>query len=242
MRKRAVVFTVIIICTFAAAFAVGRLFFRTSDIGQSSAIRIWDETVAPNYYEVVGKAEFGDLPAARTVTYAPLDELGRAGKVCACVDYGLMEEGVKRERKNMQGLHPSGWGYNEEAAIELPNGKTYHGFFWNRSHLLAKSLGGDEVIENLVCGTRMQNVGANSGNAKGGMAYTEDLARTWLEQHPEGHLYYSAEPMYLHDEPVCRNVVVNVLTSDGSIDQQVVVYNAAKGYAIDYATGRFACE
>jgi DNA-entry nuclease len=74
------------------------------------------------------------------------------------------------------------------------------------------------------------------------MAYTEDLARVWLEQNPEGYLYYSAEPLYERAELVCRNVIVNVRSSDGTIDQQVIVYNAAKGYMIDYATGRFARE
>jgi DNA-entry nuclease len=242
MRKGAFFYIVVLLCTFTTAYAIGRLSFGTDDVKNTSIFRTWDETVAPNYYEVKGKASFDELPAIGTVRYAPLDELGRAGKACACIDFGLMEEGVQRERKSMQDLHPSGWGHNEKVSIELPNGKVYNGFFWNRSHLLAKSLGGSESIENLICGTRMQNVGANTRGAKGGMAYTEDLARVWLEQNPEGYLYYSAEPLYERAELVCRNVIVNVRSSDGTIDQQVIVYNAAKGYAIDYATGRFARE
>lgn len=201
--------------------------------------RTWNEDEAPNYYLVIGAAEFDEYPAEGTVEYSPLDRLGRAGDVVACVNAELAESGASRERESMADLRPSGWGYNEEAAIELPTGDVYHGYFWNRSHLLAKSLGGEEILQNLVCGTRMQNVGANLNGTEGGMAYTETLARDWLRGHPQGCVYYAATPEYVGGEPVCRDVVVDILTSDHSINQRVVVFNAAKGYDIDYATGRF---
>lgn len=200
----------------------------------------WDETTAPNYYLVVGPAHFVLMPSIGTVQYTPLDWLGRAGKASACINADLSAYGTNRERKDMQNVEPSGWGYNEEADIELPTGGVYHGYFWNRSHLLAKSLGGDEVEENLVCGTRMQNVGTNLNGTEGGMAYCEALVRNWLERNPEGYVLYDATPVYQANELVCRNVVVNIYASDGSIDQEVVVFNAAKGYDIDYATGQFA--
>lgn len=199
----------------------------------------WDEATAPNYYLVMGQASFDSMPAIGDVLYSPLDELGRAGKVAACVDAGLMAYGSSRERVDMGNLEPSGWGYNAEADIELPTGNVYHGYFWNRSHLLAKSLGGDEVERNIVCGTRMQNVGANLNGTEGGMAYCETLARNWLEQNPTGYVLYSATPVYNANELVCRNVVVDIRSSDASIDQRVVVFNAAKGYDIGYATGQF---
>lgn len=199
----------------------------------------WDERQAPNYYLVVGPARINELPEVGTVAYSALDDLGRAGAVRACVDARLSEQGTARERKDVSGIHPSGWGDNEKVAIELPTGDIYHGYFWNRSHLLAKSLGGDEVIENLVCGTRMQNVGANYEGTEGGMAYTESLARDWLDHNPDGYVYYAAEPIYWQNEPVCRAVVVDVRSSDKSLDCEVLIYNAAKGYEINYATGAF---
>ncbi len=207
----------------------------------------WDEQRAPNYYEVIGPANFegNHLPPATTtlepgdVAYGELDQLGRATGTVAYVDAPLMEAGRARERESVSDLSPSGWGYNEESDIVTPTGDVYHGFFWNRSHLLAKSLGGEEVIENLVCGTRMQNVGANLNGTEGGMAYPESLARDWLEQHPDGTVRYAATPIYHDDEAVCRCVVVDVLSSDGAINCEVMVYNAAKGYAIDYRDGSF---
>lgn len=81
----------------------------------------------------------------------------------------------------------------------------------------------------------MQNVGANDG--AGGMAYTETIARDWLDSHSDGALYYSVLPLYEGNESIPRAVVVDMKSSDGSIDIEVVVYNAAKGYAIDYSSG-----
>ncbi len=199
----------------------------------------WDESVAPNYYLVTGPAELTSQPDVGTVEYGSLDALGRATGVVACVDAPLAEQGASRERENLSNVNPSGWGNNAKAEVELPNGKTYKGYFWNRSHLLAKSLGGSDELENLVCGTRMQNVGSNVRGSEGGMAYPESLARNWLDKNPNGYVYYAATPCYVGDEPVCRYVVVDVLSSDGQIDCRVVVYNAAKGYAIDYGSGSF---
>lgn len=213
-----------------------------ADQSAQDQIRDWDEAAAPNYYEVVGAATFDEELAPGEVVYEPLDALGRARGARACVDYALMETGRNREREAMNNLSPSGWGDNAEADIELPDGGTYHGYFWNRSHLLAKSLGGEEIIENLVCGTRMQNVGANVDGIEGGMAYAETLARDWLEENPWGSVQYAACPLYKGTELVCRNVVVDVRASDGTIDYEVLVFNAAKGYDIDYATGEYAME
>lgn len=209
------------------------------ELGEDAPLE-WDESVAPNYYLVTGPAELTSRPDAGVVEYGSLDALGRATGVVACVDAPLAEQGASRERQNLSNVNPSGWGSNAKVEIELPNGKTYKGYFWNRSHLLAKSLGGSDELENLVCGTRMQNVGANVRGSEGGMAYSETLARNWLDKNPDGYVYYAATPFYVGNELVCRYVLVDVLSSDGQIDCRVVVYNAAKGYTIDYANGNFS--
>lgn len=61
---------------------------------------------------------------------------------------------------------PSGWGVQDKVKILYSNGKHYKGFFWNRSHLIGDALGGDAIRQNVVTGTRTQNVGED---AKGGM-------------------------------------------------------------------------
>lgn len=198
----------------------------------------WDPAADPDYYRVVGTAVVDVELAPGEVRYEGLDELGRTGRVAAMVTPEMALAGSEREREDISDIHPSGWGHNAEVEIAMPDGSLYHGYLFNRSHLLAKSLGGDDAAYNLVTGTRTQNVGDNHGQ-DGGMAYAEGIARTWLQQSPDGTLYYSATPVYEGDELVPRSVIVDVRSSDGSIDQEIEVFNAALGFEIDYATGEF---
>ncbi|SEO95500.1 DNA/RNA non-specific endonuclease [Denitrobacterium detoxificans] len=203
----------------------------------------WDEAASPDYYRVVGPAVCDYAAEEGVATYQGLDSHSRAGAVYTVVTYSMMEAGLARERQDMSDLHPSGWQQNQQVSIQMPDGTTYNGYFYNRSHLLAKSLGGKEALENLITGTRTQNVGANDQTSTpGGMAYAETKARDWLEAHPEGTVYYAATPLYVGDELVARSVVVDIRSSDGSIDEEVEVYNCAKGYVIDYATGAYASD
>lgn len=200
----------------------------------------WTEDDAPNYYRVVGPAVVDVSLSPGEITYSGLDYLGRSGRAVACVTHEMMVEGIDRDRDDMQSIRPSGWGHNAEVDIELIDGDVYHGYLYNRSHLIAKSLGGSEIAENLVCGTRMQNVG--DSNPAGGMLFCEQVARDWLFQNPDGWVLYSATPVYEGDELLCRSVIVDMRSSDGTLDMQVEVYNAALGYEIDYATGEFRAE
>ena len=44
-------------------------------------------------------------------------------------------------------------------------------------------------------------------------------------------------PLYEGSERIPRAVIVDMFSSDGTVDMELIVYNAAKGYAIDYETG-----
>lgn len=198
----------------------------------------WDAEKYPDYYRVVGTAVVDVELEPGEVIYEGLDYLGRTGRVVGNVTLEMARDGSEREREDISGIHPSGWGHNREVDIEMPGGNTYHGALFNRSHLLAKSLGGEDADYNLVTGTRTQNVGDNRGQ-DGGMAYTEGIARDWLYDNPDGTVFYSALPVYEGDELLPRSVIVDVRSSDGTIDQEVEVYNAVLGFDIDYATGKF---
>lgn len=211
-----------------------------NSITRLSTPTTWTQEAAPDYYRVVGQASVKAVPSAGTAVYDGLDAKGRTGSVTALITKQMADEGATRPRDSLNAYSPSGWGHNAQVSIKLPNGKTYNGYFWNRSHLLAKALGGADATKNLVTGTRMQNVGSNSAAGYGGMAYTENLARTWLATHENGTLYYAATPLYRGNELVPRSVVVDVLSSDGMIDLEVEVFNAAYGFTINYATGEFA--
>jgi DNA-entry nuclease len=101
--------------------------------------------------------------------------------------------------------------------------------------LIADSLGGRAIRRNLITGTRMQNVGANDGT--GGMAYTERKVVNYLYEHHNGSVYYSANPVYRGKELLPRSVIVDVKSSDKKLNERVIVYNAAKGYKINYKKG-----
>lgn len=199
----------------------------------------WDEGEAPDYVRRTGSGQVDDTLAPGEVHYSGLDSLGRAQAVKACVTKAMVDEGTAREREDISDIRPSGWPEdNDEVSIELPNGRTYHGWLFNRSHLLAKSLGGKDEAENLVTGTRTQNVGANDG--RGGIAACETMVRDWLTQNPKGHVWYDVTPQYEGDELVPRAVTVDLRSSDGTLDGHYVTYNAVKGFEIEYSDGSWS--
>lgn len=196
----------------------------------------WDAAAYPDYIAVTGPADFTgvDLPRAGAVVYSTPDALGRAGRAVALVTKAMRDAGSERDRHMPDTI--TGWpSPNPKATIRFADGSHYTGYLFNKSHLIAKSLGGSDDADNMVTGTRTQNVGRNDGN--GGMAYTETRARDWLDANPDGTVAYMATPVYSGDELLPRYVTVDMRTSDGTIDEHVVVFNTADGYDIDYLHG-----
>ena len=203
----------------------------------------WNSKDATEYYRIDGYAIVDDHDgrvqrSANAIAHGDLDSLGRATWAAGYITPKLWAKESKEDRESTRLPNPVGWTDNKEVEIALYEGKsrdTYRGYFYNRSHLVADSLGGDPIKENLVTGTRMQNVGANDG--KGGMAYSEEKARAYMKKHPKGTLYYSATPVYVGNELVPRSVYVDMKSDDGKIDEHIEVYNTALGYSINYADG-----
>lgn len=193
--------------------------------------------VYPDYYRVIGTATTVREGREDGIAYGPLDDHGRATGASGWISGAMRAEARAKGRVREDLPDPAGWP-DENPEVDIPGAKgrhDYHGWLWNRSHLVAASLGGEPVAENLVAGTRTQNVGDNV--RPGGMAYTETLARDWLDAHAHGRLWYAVTPIYEGDEPIPRAVIVDIATDDGEIDQKVMVYNAANGFDIDYRTG-----
>ena len=138
----------------------------------------------------------------------------------------MVKESAGWREEFAEDAEPSGWGKNRIVEIKLYNGKYYRGFLWNRSHLIADSLGGRAIRRNLITGTRMQNVGANNG--KGGMAYTERKVVNYLYRHHKVSVYYSATPIYKGKELIPRSVIVDIKSSDKKLNERVIVYNAQR--------------
>ena len=188
----------------------------------------------PEMYRIRGAAVLDGVelePGQVEYIYNPYSKTQR---VEALLTHENLEYG-KRERESLSDLEPIGWPENREVEVSYRNGATYHGMFWNRSHLLAHALGGEDEEKNLITGTRAQNVGTDRHH--GGMQFTEEIAREYLTEHPDGQLYYVVTPIYEEDENIPRSVFVDMRSDDGRIDMHVEVFNVMPGYEIDYANG-----
>lgn len=217
----------------------------------------WDESESPNYWRLISqKAEIDVSVPDGTIKYFGLDELGRTQRAVGMITYEMVEDSAGSRSEFEKNAEPSGWPSKNQYVgqksgrdgvgdgILMHNGKTYKGYMWNRSHLIADALGGYDYDQggnqvsrrvNLITGTRAQNVGANDGD--GGMQHCESLALKWLKANQGKRLWYSVEPIYEGDELIPRSVIVKMLSEDGSLQGEWEIYNCAKGYEIDYSTG-----
>ena len=199
----------------------------------------YDESKFPDMYEVLGKAEIDESKFSTTYSYSH-DDLDRTTTAYGLVNYKavMVSKGWRADFE--PNSEPSGWykgkeSNNKKVFVKLPTGKIYNGYFYNRSHLIADSLGGRSYKYNVVTGTRQQNVG-NNGN--GGMQYIEKKVVDYVEK-TKNNVYYSVEPYYEGNELVPRYVIVNAKSDDGVINEKVKVFNNASGYEINYSDGSF---
>lgn len=199
----------------------------------------WTFNDAPNYYKVLGVSDINtaDFPKEGKIVYGAFDSQGRTTTAKGSLTFENVKGSYGVRQTFTEADSPSGWGHNGKVAISWLNGRVYHGYFWNKSHLIADSLGGDAERDNVITGTRTQNVGGS--DQKGGMRYSEKKAQSWLEANHIGVLYYEAQPIYNGNELVPRAVVVSMLSSDKTINEKVMVYNMANGFVVDYNTGTY---
>ena len=184
-------------------------------------------------YEVLGKATF-TIKENDGINYGGLDKLGRPTYATAKITKAIINREKTEERQPIK-VNPAGWpSHNPKKKIINSDGSVYNGYFYNRSHMIADSLGGDAIVENLTTGTRSQNVGGIDHN--GGMAYMENKIRDYFK-HYNGYVYYTVQNKYKDNELIPRYSIVNAKSSDGEIDECVKVLNIAHGYTIDYKTG-----
>lgn len=199
----------------------------------------YDERKFPDMYEVLGEAEIDESKFSTTYSYSH-DDLDRTTTAYGLVNYKAVMDSKGWRADFEPNSEPSGWykgkeSNNKKVSVKLPTGKIYNGYFYNRSHLIADSLGGRSYKYNVITGTRQQNVG-NNGN--GGMQYIEKKVVDYVEK-TKNNVYYSVEPYYEGNELVPRYVIVNAKSDDGVINEKVKVFNNASGYEINYSDGSF---
>lgn len=190
-----------------------------------------------DYYLVAGSSGLDPetFNKKSNFVYSEKDELGRSGQARATITSKDVFDSMNYRGQFKDGDNPSGYpAKNFKTRIHTTTG-TYDGWFYNRSHLIADSLGGVAESYNAITGTRMQNVGNRSNT--GGMQYIERKCVDYLKKHRSVKLYYQVTPYYRGDELIPRTIEVRALTSDRVIDEKVITYNTAKGFTIDYHTG-----
>ena len=200
-----------------------------------------------DYFYTNGNADINQssMPAVGQVSFTS-DSMGRASVAKASLTYGMFKASAG-SRQGSPLDPPTGWpANNPEIAINYSMTKAntgqpivYHGYMWNRSHSIADSLAGAQSYtsdNNFTTGTRPQNVGADQ---HGGMRAAEEVAENYWKSHPDSTttIYYQVTPVYNGNELIPRGSVVDIISSDGTINTEIVVINCAEGWTINYYTG-----
>lgn len=158
--------------------------------------------------------------------YSPLDSLGREGYAMALTSYANMNFD---ERPSISQYYPSGW-KQERYDSSLVDG----GWIYNRSHIFGRQLGGDDIRNNLMTGTRMFNA-----DASGGMVAFENMVADHMKEYRDHEVLYRVTPDFGGDNLLAYGVLVesDCLDCDDSADFCVYIHNIQPGIVIDYSTG-----
>lgn len=150
----------------------------------------------------------------------------------------LNHTSITRQYGNQQSFSKNTAGYtkNKQVTITNPKYESYHGWFWNRSHLIADSLGGPSEPRNAITGTRTQNVGARDN--QGGMRLPETRAYDYIYANPKKTLLYDVVPLYFDTHDLVP-YAVQVTLYNGDIKERYITLNVAYGYQINYKTGEW---
>lgn len=153
--------------------------------------------------------------------YASLDYLGRCGPALACIGLDIMPTGG---RGSISEVKPTGWHtYN----YDFING----GYLYNRCHLIAYSLAGENANErNLITGTRQMNEA---------MIMFESIVNTYVTG-SGNHCLYRVTPVFIGNELVARGVhmeAYSVEDKGAKVKFNVYLPNKQDKVKINYSTG-----
>lgn len=194
-----------------------------------------------NYYWDAGQAVIKSSNVNVGDVHYSVDSQGRSSLAIGKLTYQMWKDSAN-SRQGTPLNPPQGWPYNPKVAItyELTN-RTYNGYMYNRSHSIADSLAGEKTYtdaSNFTTGTRPQNVGANQ---KGGMRAAEIMVENYWKSNPNSTQYvdYQVLPIYNENETLPRGTIVDIKSSDGTLDKRLVIINDVENYIINYNNGKF---
>lgn len=149
--------------------------------------------------------------------YMPLDDLGRVAGASA-----IISEVDSSPRTVISQFQPSGW---QQASYPFISGLN----LYNRSHLLAHQLGGNDIGENIFTGTQYVNYVA--------MLPIENAIAEYIQR--TGHrVRYECIPYFAGENLVCSGVYISAQSiEDDEIAYRLFCFNVQPGVAIDYTNG-----
>ncbi|WP_346674141.1 hypothetical protein [Enorma phocaeensis] len=191
----------------------------------------FDPELYPDYYAPAGDY-FTEPPldVRNGIYFGEVDELGRASGAAGWITND-MRTNASDARADIMDMKDNPW----VTVPGTPGRYGYEGNLFEPVNLIPPSLGGDNAAHNIVRGTVMLDEG--DGDTPGGLAYTEAIVNSWLDDHPEGRIWYFVQPLYGPGEVIPRALAAGIVTEDRSLDMVTLVYNTANGLDIDYATG-----
>ena len=158
------------------------------------------------------------------VTYSGLDAKGRTGMAVANLSYEMVKS--SGDRQQIGDTKPSGWN-QEKYPMKVDNPP----YIYNRCHLIAHQLSGEDSAINLITGTRYLN--AN------GMMKWENKVASYIRE-TNNHVLYRVKPIYKGNNLVASGVQMEAYSVEdhGKLHFNVYCYNIQPGISIDYETGK----
>ena len=159
--------------------------------------------------------------------FSPLDSLGRAGVAFAKVGPDTMPPSGTRST-SIGRIWPSGWNQKDGGYPGIVNSTPP--LLYNRCHLIAHQLIGNDTKVNLITGTRYLN--------ETGMKCFEDEIAEHIRK-TGCHVLYRVTPIYQGDNLIASGVQIEAYSIEDNGEKQfnVYCYNVQPGVGINYANG-----
>lgn len=166
------------------------------------------------------------------VIYSNLDSLNRTSHS----NTGFLEKrnlanGSLRVRQYVQ---PTGWHYNTRNGVQL----------YNRGHLIAYSVSAGINTDGKYNPQDQSGDQNNPKNLFTQTAYSNQKIQTIYEEkirealRADKKVIYQATPIFRGNELMARGINLQAVSTDGSLNFNVYLYNVQPGFSFDYATGR----
>lgn len=153
--------------------------------------------------------------------YSNLDKFGRCGRATICI---IKENFPIKKRGGIGHITPSGW---HSFIFNCIKGK----YLFNRCHLIGHQLGGQNIKNNVITGTRYLNVSQ--------MLPFENAIAQYCKN-TGNHVLYRVAPIYKQDNLVASGVLLEALSVEDcgeGICFNIYLYNRQPKIQINYKNG-----